>query len=234
MKILIVDDEKISLLRLKRLLNESGSHFILSANSPSEALSILEKHPDTEVAFFDIKMPEISGLELAYKALAINENLFIVFQTAYEDYALEAFKVGAIDYLVKPFTLEEVKRVLGRIEKFKETKNDIKLMIKTLSGEYKIISSHDIFYIQAELKDSMIRTKEDYIYYPLSISKFEERLKDFNFFRIHKSYLINLRKIKVIETIHQSKLLFKFAGIDDIITSSKEGAKLFREKFGKN
>ncbi len=233
MKILIVDDEKIALLRLKRLLNESGSHLVLSANSPSEALSILEKNPDTEVAFIDIKMPEISGLELAYKFLAINENLFIVFQTAYEDYALEAFKVGAIDYLLKPFTLEDVKRVLGRIEKFKEAKKDIKFMVKTLCGEYKIISSHDIFYIQAELKDSMIRTKEDYIYYPLSISKLEERLKDSNFFRIHKSYLINLKKVKSIETIHQSKLLFKFAGIDDIITSSKEGAKLFREKFGK-
>lgn len=231
MKILILDDEKLSRMRLRRLLAEAGSHTIISAESSAEAISLLDKHPDIEVAFLDIRMPDMSGLELAYKLLTKNENLFIVFQTAYEEYALEAFKVGAIDYLVKPYTIDDIKRVLNRIDKYRESKGESKFMVKTLQGDYKIISTHDIYYIKAELKESIIRTQDDYIYYPLSISKFEEKLKNSDFFRVHKSYLINISKIAKITRIHQSKLLFKFSGIDDVVTSSKEGAKLFREKY---
>lgn len=231
MKILIVDDEKLSLMRLKRLLIEAGSPNIISADSPLEAISLVDKNPDIEVAFIDIKMPDMSGIELAYKFLTKNENLFIVFQTAYEEYALEAFKIGAIDYLIKPYTIDDIKKVLNRIDKFRESKRETKFMVKTLGGEYKIISLEDIFYIKAELKESIIRTQNDYIYYPLAISKFEEKLKNLDFFRVHKSYLINISKIAKITRIHQSKLLFKFSGIDDVVTSSKEGAKLFREKY---
>lgn len=231
MKILILDDEKLSLMRLRRLLTEAGSHIIISADSSTEAISLLEKYPDIEVAFIDIKMPDMSGLEFAYKLLTKNENLFVVFQTAYEEYALEAFKVGAIDYLVKPYTIDDIKRVLNRIDKFRESKGESKFMVKTLQGDYKIISKQDIFYIKAELKESIIRTQNEYIYYPLAISKFEEKLKNLDFFRVHKSYLINISKIAKITRIHQSKLLFKFSGIEDVVTSSKEGAKLFREKY---
>ncbi len=232
MKILIIDDEKLSLMRLKRLLNESTDSIIFSATSAYEAIKVLEKNPDIEAAFVDIKMPDMSGLELAYRLLGINENLFVVFQTAYDEYALEAFKVGAIDYIVKPYTQEEIRRVLSRIDKFREAKKETRFMVKTLQGHYMIISPSEIFYIKAELKESMIRTRDDYIYYPLSISAFEEKLKNHDFFRVHKSYLINVRKISRINRTLQSKLIFRFSGIDDVITSSKDGARLFREKYG--
>lgn len=231
MKILIVDDEILSLNRLKRLLKEAGENIILSASSSKEALEIVEKEKDIEIAFIDIRMPEVSGLELAYRILTINENIFIVFQTAYEEYALEAFRVGAIDYLLKPYTIEEIKRVFERVEKYKKSINSLRLMVKTLGGDYKIISAEDIFYVKAELKDSLLRTREEQIYYPLSISKLEEKLKDRGFFKVHKSYLVNLDKVEHIQTISQSKLLFKFRGIGDVVISSKEGAKLFRERF---
>lgn len=231
MKILIVDDEVLSIKRLKRLLEEAGYKLILSAISVEESLSILEKNNDIDLIFIDIKMPEVSGIELAYKILSRHENIFIVFQTAYEEYALEAFKIGAIDYLLKPYTLEDVKRVLNRVEKFKNKKNFPRFMVKTLEGDYKIVSPQDIFYIKAELKESMLRTEKDYIYYPLSISKFEDKLKEYGFFRIHKSYLINVEKIDKIQTVQQSKLIFKFKGIFDNVISSKEGGKLFRDSF---
>jgi len=231
MNILIVDDEPVALARLKRLLTETGESNILTALNSEEALSIIEKNPQIDVAFIDIKMPGISGLELAYKMMTLNDKIFIIFQTAYEDYTLEAFKVGAIDYLLKPYTEEEVRRALERVKKFKQIRKDFKFMAKDIEGNYKILSTEDIFYIKAELKDSVIRTKDGEIYYPLSISKFEKRLKDYGFFRIHKSYLINISKVKNIETTIQSKLIFYFDGIRDKITSSKEGAKIFRDKF---
>lgn len=231
MKILIVDDEILSLNRLERLLKEVGENIIFSASSSKEALEIVEKEKDIEIAFIDIRMPEISGLELAYRILTIRENIFIVFQTAYEEYALEAFRVGAIDYLLKPYTIEEIKRVFERVEKYRKSVNPFRLMVKSLRGDYKIISAEDICYVKAELKDSLLRTREEHIYYPLSISKLEEKLKDRGFFRVHKSYLVNVDKVEHIQTINQSKLLFKFKGINDAVISSKEGAKLFRERF---
>lgn len=232
MKILIIDDEKLSLMRLKRLLNETTDSIIFSATSAYEAITLLERNPDIEAAFIDIKMPDMSGLELAYRLLSINENLFILFQTAYDEYALDAFRIGAIDYIVKPYSQDEIRRVLSKIEKFREVKKETRFMVKTLEGNYRIISYSDIFYIKAELKESMIRTKDDYIYYPLSISAFEEKLKNYDFFRVHKSYLINVRKISRINRTLQSKLVFRFSGIDDVVTSSKDGARLFREKYG--
>lgn len=231
MKILIIDDELLSLNRLKRLLNEAGEQSIYQASDGESALDILEKEPLIDLVFIDIIMPGMSGVDLAYRILMKKHDIFIVFQTAFENYAIEAFKIGAIDYLLKPYTLEDIKRVLNRVEKFRSSIKSTKFMVKTLDGNYKIITPEDIFYIKAELKDSMLRTATDYIYYPISISKLEERLKIHDFFRIHKSYLINLSKIESIHTIEQSKLLFKFKDINDSIISSKEGGKVFREKF---
>lgn len=231
MKILIVEDEKLAIIRLKRLIEEIGNYEILTTESSEEALYLLDKNPDIDIVFLDIKMPNMSGIELAYKILTKRDNIFIVFQTAYEEHALEAFQIGAIDYLLKPYTLEDIKKVFNRVEKLRSIKQKTKFMVKLVSGDYKIISSDDIFYIKAELKDSLIRTKEDYIYYPLSISKFQEKLKNDNFIRVHKSYLINIDKISIIRTTIQSKLIFKFEGINDMVISSKEGAKYFREIF---
>jgi DNA-binding LytR/AlgR family response regulator len=231
MKVLIVDDEPLAISRLKSLLSEAGVSKINIANDAKESLSIIEKNPDIEVAFLDIKMPGISGLELAYKITSMNDRIFIVFQTAYEDYSLEAFKIGAIDYILKPYTEDDIKRVLERVKKFQSREKDIKFMVKNMRGIYKIIATDDIYYIKAELKDSIIRTKDEEIYYPLSISKFEERLKQYGFFRIHKSFLININKVSKIESTFQSKLIFHFEGIKDKIKSSKEGGKHFRENF---
>lgn len=230
MKILIVEDEVLSAERLKRLLNQIGQYQIQTAFNATEALLAVEKEPTFDIAFIDIKMPDISGLELAYRLSTINENIFIVFQTAYDEYAVEAFRVGAIDYILKPYTVEDVERVLKKIEKFRNTKI-LKFIVKNQEGKIKVLAAEDIFYVKADLKESMIRTKDEYIYYPCSISKLEERLKSEQFFRVHKSYLINLSKVDYIQTIKHSKLLFRFKEIKDIVISSKEGGKLFRERF---
>lgn len=231
MKILIIDDEWLSLERLRRLLNQAGEFSIETASSGREALIIFERNPAFDIAFIDIKMPDMTGLELAYRFLLINPAVFIVFQTAYEEYALQAFRVGAIDYLLKPYTIEDIQRVLKRVERFKNLEKTPRFLVKDLEGKFRVLSPAQIFYIKAELKESMIRTEEDYIYYPQSISKLEEKLKEQNFFRVHKSYLVNLDRVDHIERTEQSKLIFRFKEIDDVVISSKEGGKLFREKF---
>ncbi len=232
MKILLVDDEELALIRLERLLNEAGYSDIVTLNNPYEALKLLKEDRSIKVAFLDIKMPHLNGLEFAYNILSEREDLFIVFQTAYEEYALSAFKAGAIDYLLKPYDIEDVQRVMKRIEKFQQReKNKVKFLARLPTGEYKLIKVEDIFYVKAELKESLLRVRDSYLYYPLSISKIEEKLKNSDFFRVHRSYLINLTKVSSIERTHHSKLIFKFKDISEVIVSSKEGAKQFREQF---
>ena len=111
MKILIVDDENLAISRLKRLLNENGIDDIVAFDNPMEALKEIVK-TRFDAVFLDISMPNITGLELADSIMQIEPKTFIVFQTAYEEFALEAFQKGGIGYLVKPIQSEDIKTIL--------------------------------------------------------------------------------------------------------------------------
>ena len=120
---MIVDDEKLALSRLQRLLNENGIEDIAAFNNPVDALKEITK-TKFDAVFLDISMPNISGFELADSIIALEPKTFIVFQTAYEEYALEAFKKGGIGYLVKPIESEAIKNILEKINMFKANSLD--------------------------------------------------------------------------------------------------------------
>jgi len=114
---LIVDDEDLSLKRLNRLLLESGEfgecHTFLN---PSEAFEFARTN-SIDIAFLDIAMPRIDGMTLAGKLREIDESIPLVFVTGYGDYAVQAFDISALDYLMKPVTAERLNRTLGKIGK---------------------------------------------------------------------------------------------------------------------
>ncbi|GAB6182370.1 LytR/AlgR family response regulator transcription factor [Thermodesulfovibrio hydrogeniphilus] len=230
MKVLVIDDEPLAVERLMIELRRVGEFIISAFTSASSLLDELSKDKDYDIAFVDIKMPEISGLELAQKINAINPNIFIVFVTAFPDYALDAFKIGAIYYILKPYSTEEIKRVVERAKSYMKRRGK-SFLIKDFDGSYKIVFSSEIYYIKAELKDCVLRTAKEFYYYPAKISDLERVLSSENFERVHRSYLINLEKVSKIKTVHQSKLEFYFKDIKDTVLSSKEGAKIFREKY---
>jgi len=232
MKIIIVDDEHLALSRVERLLREIGYENIDSFTDPLEALQSIA-HTDYDVAFLDIEMPGMSGLELANKILESTPNTNIVFQTAYSEHAIEAYETGVIDYLLKPTSKERVEKAIQKIEKQKKSHSveisGKKIIAKSGSRLYPI-SIDDIFYLQADLDEVIIRAKDiQAAYVRRKISDFEKVLEGKNFFRIHRSCIVNVDKIKSLESIEQSKIRVSFVGIDDIVTSSKDGAKEFRE-----
>lgn len=229
MKILIVDDEPLALSRLERLLRGLGESDIESVMDASCALKACARY-EYDVVFLDITLADTLGTKLAIDMLSKNKELSIVFQTAHENYALKAFEVGAIDYLLKPYSKEQVKATLERLRKLKGQKPPF-FMIKD-GSEYVTVFADDIYYIEAELSQSIIRTKEVFLYYPKKISQIEELLASHGFFRIHRSIIVNTLKIKKISTVEQSRLMFCFNGIDEVVESSKDGAKLFRQRFG--
>lgn len=114
---IIVDDEKPALDVLKRLLEKTGQICVVgSFMSPAKALVEMQiLRPD--VVFLDIEMPEMSGLQLAEKIIEAGNNIEIVFVTAYDKYALEAFRVNAIDYILKPFSPDDIAQAITRLKR---------------------------------------------------------------------------------------------------------------------
>ena len=233
MKVLIVDDESLALARLKRVLNDNNIFDIVEFSDPLEAIKEISK-TKFDATFLDISMPNFSGLELAELILNIEPKTFIVFQTAYEEYALDAFKKGGMGYLLKPIEDIELKKTLQKISLYKDEKvNSSKKILGKVSDKIYLVEMDDIFYIKADLDEIIIRTKDNFVYAKKKIGDLEEILKDKNFFRVHRSYIVNVDKIKSIKSIEQSKLEIYFSGIDEFIVSSKDGAKEFREYLDK-
>jgi two-component system, LytTR family, response regulator len=116
-KAIIVDDEQPALDKLEKLLKDSGLISVEGTfTEPTEALSFLKK-TQVDAVFLDIEMPDTDGIELAIRILDIQERISVVFVTAYNQYAVEAFRLNAIDYLMKPVTSERLEETLGRIIK---------------------------------------------------------------------------------------------------------------------
>ncbi|MGB5791346.1 LytR/AlgR family response regulator transcription factor [Poseidonibacter sp.] len=229
MKILIVDDEKLALSRLKRLLNNEGITNITECNDPIDAIKEVSKQ-SFDVAFLDISMPNMSGLELANTILTIHPKIFIIFQTAYAEHALEAFQSGGMDYLLKPISTESIQNSLKKVEKYIiKNEEDSKKIVAKRGNKIYLIDIDDVYYIKADLDEVIIRVKDADAYLRKKIGDMQNLLEGKNFFRVHRSYIINVDKIKSMQSIEQSKLEISFDGIDDIVRSSKDGAKEFRE-----
>ena len=229
MKILIADDEELARARLLRMLNTLGFSDVCEVTNAAQAIEAL-KQDKYDVAFLDINMPQTSGLELGYELKYLDGDIAIIFQTAYEEHALKAFDIGAVAYLVKPYSIEQVKQSIERVKFEKTNQKDLRILSKS-GDNYLLLKPQEIHYVKADLSEVMIRSAKGFSYYAQKISDLQKKLEAYGFVRIHRSYLINIDEIKEIQTIEQSKLRFSFRNISDTIESSKDGAKAFREKF---
>src|SRR3954470_16168916 len=131
----VVDDERLAVQRLTRLLQESGRVTVAGSSSdPQEALEAL-RAIDVDVVFLDIQMPEMTGFELIER---LDRDLPVVFTTAYDRYALEAFAVNSIDYLLKPIETARLEKSLDKFDRLKCTVQaapDIRALAKQLARE---------------------------------------------------------------------------------------------------
>lgn len=204
LRCLIVDDEPLALDLLEGYVTKTPSLALAGrCNSAFQAMEILEKS-EVDLMFLDIQMPGLSGMELVR---SMENAPKVIFTTAFEQYALEGFKVDALDYLLKPVSYPEflnavnkAKRWFERYEKpvAAETRNSI-----FVKADYKLlqIDFNSILYIEG-LKDYVKFCLEGDIKPVLSLMSMktlEENLPDNRFMRVHRSFIINLDKIKTIE-----------------------------------
>ena len=154
-RVIAVDDEQLSIKRFEHIIqNENRISLIGSFTSPEDSLAFVKENT-VDIAFLDIEMPGITGLELAEKILEIDPYISIIFVTAFDQYALEAFKAHAIGYLLKPLDISELSAQLDILEKSKQPReisatgndssqsNDVRLMVKCIGQFSCYVSGHE-------------------------------------------------------------------------------------------
>lgn len=222
--VLIVDDEPLARENIRILLkNDPEINITAEAGNGAEALHIL-KEQKIDLLFLDIQMPEVNGFELL-SDLTDSELPVIIFVTAYDRYAIRAFKVHALDYLLKPYSDESFYSAISKAKEYIKLKNQYTLNQKLISllSEYSADNpvKHQRKYLQriaVSLSSKIILLKTDDIewidsadYYVQlhttkhihllreSMNRLEEQLDPDKFVRIHRSTIVNIEKIKEIE-----------------------------------
>lgn len=209
---IIVDDEKAALTTLEKKINLycKSIKVVALANSAKEGLQAIQNHkPD--LVFLDIEMPWMNGFEML-ECVGDKIDFDVVFVTAYDQYAIKAFKTKAIDYLLKPVDKDDlvecVERLKGETSRFsKRTLTDLKELIEHPNSNdrilihgtdtIEILTKDDIVYCQADSNYSYIYTNDNRkITASKTLTNFEEELDPQTHIRIHRSYIINLNYIK--------------------------------------
>ncbi|WP_297094560.1 LytTR family DNA-binding domain-containing protein [uncultured Draconibacterium sp.] len=209
-----IDDEPLALQLVTSYVNKTPILELAGAfDNPIDAMEFLDQN-EVDLIFLDIEMPDLNGLE--FTRILTNKPK-IIFTTAYEKYALQGFKLDAIDYLLKPFSYEEfykatekAKKQIGyeRAEK-KGDEVDSNHEFLFLKSEYKIrrINFNDIIYIEG-LKDYVkvfLKDEPKPIMSLSSLKALEAKLPEEKFMRVHRSFIVNLEKI---DTIERSRIVF--------------------------
>ena len=201
---LAIDDEPLALQQLSSYIKKIPFlELVAECQSAFDAKKIMDEEV-IDAIFIDINMPDLTGMDFV-RSLAVPP--IVVFTTAYSDYAVDGYKVDAVDYLLKPFGLDEFQRAANKVKRQYELLRQEQAEISTvddddslfLKTEHKVVrvKVEDIRYIEgmSEYLKIHLQDQPKPIIVLLSMKKIEERLPAKTFMRVHRSYIINLRKI---------------------------------------
>lgn len=232
MKAIIIDDERLARQELKNLLSSHKEIEVIAecANAEEAKEKIAALKPD--VIFLDIQMPGKTGLELIEEISALPE---VIFVTAYDEYALRAFEVNALDYLLKPIQpirlAEAIKKLINKEEKElkKESTNpfedDDRVFVK--DGEkcwFVRLSNIRLFESEGNYVRVYFDTNRPLIL--RSLNNLDQRLNPKTFFRASRKHIINLKWVETIETWFNGGLMVKLKGGEQVEISRRQAVKL--------
>lgn len=240
MRILIVDDEQLARERLKRILEEQNEHQVIGeAASGQEALQAIDAlNPD--IVLLDIRMPGMDGLEVARHLIGAERAPAILFTTAYDEYALEAFKVHAVDYLLKPVRPERLKEALAKV--LKPNKLQWKSLNHHQDGSPKarthissrtrrgivLVPVNDIYYFRAEHKYVTVRHKEGEVLIEDTLKELEKEFHE-RFLRIHRNCLASLSYLQALERNLNGQLSIRLRGVAETLEVSRRHMSKVRQ-----
>jgi DNA-binding LytR/AlgR family response regulator len=212
MNVIIVDDEPLAHEVLETYINQvSGLNLVKKCYNALEAREVIDKM-QVDLMFLDIQMPQLTGLEFVKSMTKLP---LVVFTTAYAEYALESYEIDAVDYLIKPVSLEKFLKAINKAQERYEAENSEAIdgfdhfFVKADKKLVKLFYN-DILYIEG-LKDYVIiKTETGRVITLQTMKSLEERLANKNFKRVHRSYILNKSKIKallgnVVEIVENGK-----------------------------
>ena len=204
-RVLLVDDEPMANTILRHLLKDFPAVEVAGAcTEPEAALEFCAAQP-VDTVFLDIEMPRVKGMELADKIRRLLPEVRLVFVTAYPDYALRAFDVNALDYLLKPVDRDRLAITVARLERqTADTKADSKpdprqWIVGKAGSRVCRLAVDDILYLVVEERRTFAVTAREKVRLAGSLSHWRAELPPQRFFRCHGSYLVNLEKVVSIE-----------------------------------
>lgn len=250
MRAFLVDDEALALKRLSRMLTATGRVEIVGSDTdPVEAVeAVLKAKPD--VLFLDIEMPELTGFEMLSK---LDPQPMIVFTTAYDRYALQAFGVNTIDYLLKPIEQAQLDRALDKIERMRggaEPRPEIRELLNRLSAvaaqpdyptriasrigervEFVELSRVTHFFAADKLTYAATSGKNYVVDH--TIQELEQKLDPRKFVRIHRATLVNIDWVNELHAMFAGRMLVRLKDEKKTeLTVSRDRVKALKQRLG--
>jgi DNA-binding LytR/AlgR family response regulator len=250
-KAIIADDEKELRIYLKSLLSETWPELIVcgEAKNGKEALMLIETERP-QIAFLDIKMPGLTGMDVASKIAGICR---IVFVTAFDQYAVEAFEREAVDYLLKPVSKERLIQTIGRLKNQLDASSEppaqlaevVEQLLAKLPGRggpdylrwirtqhkdsVQLIPVEEIDYFRAEDKYTLVITKEGESLIKKSIKELAEELDPGQFWQIHRGIIVNVSRIDKVSRSLTGRGTLKLKERPELLTVSRHYLHRFKQ-----
>jgi two-component system LytT family response regulator len=212
-KVLIVDDELPARERLARIIEEIDTTGVVSfAKNGVEALALLGES-NYDFVFLDVEMPELTGIDVLH--LVPQRSFQVVFQTAFERYAVEAFSLSATDYLMKPYTRERVRKAWNRLlenankvvapdqikSKMAAQRFYLENVLIRMPGRVRVVSVADITHFTSSEQGTLLWSEGVSFACDQTLSELESSLNPETFLRIHKSSIINMSCLRKLGTV---------------------------------
>jgi len=245
---IVADDEEILRAGLKLMLERLWPELDIvgEAQNGDEALLMVKSH-NPDIAFLDIKMPGLTGVEVAKKVCNLCK---VVFITAYDQYAVEAFESETVDYILKPVTEDRLTKTIHRLKRHLEgakrnAQLDMKKIIQVLENretperlrlikvktgtELKFVPVSEVVYFKAEDKYTVVQTAQNEFLIKTPIKELENQLDPDQFWRVHRSAIVNIERITKIKRSFTNQMIIAFDLLDKTIPVSRRFEHLFKQ-----
>lgn len=233
---LVVDDERYARDELVYLLSQYPNIDVVGEAESGDGAIIQAVQQSPDVVFLDVEMPRMNGIDAAKTLVELKQAPQIVFATAHPKFAAEAFRINAIDYLLKPYDEAQLTQTIHRLEKNVNPKKSVeeseslgKLAVEE-DGEIHYVLPETILYIYRDEKLSKMITKDKVYEMRMTLKELESRLKPFSFFRIHKSYLVNLNYVNRLTPWFNGAYQLELQGVTELLSVSRNYVKDLRQR----
>ena len=239
MKAIIVEDEFLAQQELSWLIRQHSQLTIEATfDDGLDVLKYLQTH-QVDVIFLDINIPSLDGVLLAQNISKFAHKPLIVFITAYKEHAVDAFELEAFDYILKPYHEMRIITMLRKLENMLQqpplagNAEAIRSPVHTINlvkDERIIVTDiNDIYYAEAHEKMTFVYTRREEYVMSMNMTEFCHRLPEEAFFRCHRSYCVNLSKIREIEPWFNNTYMLKLRDLDFQVPVSRSKVKAFRQ-----